>query len=322
MSDRPLLSLSTSWNSKNHSDGYAMCQEIASLGFTHMELSHGIRVVLVPGILRAVQEGVIKVGTCHNFCPLPPGVDVASPNLFKPSAQEAGEFDQWVRYTKRSLDFAQQVGARLLVCHLGSLKFGFFDFDPAKKLEDLFETKPAADWSQDPAYVAQKEKTAAKLQARKGPYWQTVKKALEAVRTYALEKGIALGFENREALDELPLDPDFEEVIAGLTSPHTAGYWHDTGHAHIKEKMLFLKHREHLEKNAARLLGFHLHDVSDKGKDHQPIGSGAIDFEMISRFWRPEHLLVIELSPRVSKEGVLASKQKVEALLAARFPKA
>jgi hypothetical protein len=67
---------------------------------------------------------------------------------------------------------------------------------------------------------------------------------------------------------------------------------------------------------APRTIGFHLHDVSAKGQDHQPIGEGHIDFSMVRSFWRPEHLLTLELSPRVTVEEVVASKRRIEALLA------
>ena len=136
---------------------------------------------------------------------------------------------------------------------------------------------------------------------------------------YAVNRGVHLGFENREKFEELPLDDDFDALIGGMATPHTAGYWHDTGHADIKHSMGMLEHRLHLEKNAPRLLGFHLHDVTADGKDHQPIGAGRIDFGMISGFWRPEHLLTLELSPRVSIEDVRVSKQRIEALMTARF---
>ncbi len=36
-----------------------MLTEMAELGFRHVELSHGIRITLVPGIMKAVEEGVI-----------------------------------------------------------------------------------------------------------------------------------------------------------------------------------------------------------------------------------------------------------------------
>ena len=119
-SRKPVLALSTCWCSPRQEDGYAMLVEMAELGFTHVELSHGIRITLVPGILRAVEEGIIQVSSVHNFCPLPPGVNQAAPNLFEPSASDPREHDQWLRYTRRSLEFAGQVGARIMVCQWSS----------------------------------------------------------------------------------------------------------------------------------------------------------------------------------------------------------
>jgi sugar phosphate isomerase/epimerase len=172
---------------------------------------------------------------------------------------------------------------------------------------------------EDNAYQLVLKKTCEKLRMRMGPYWEQVQASVEEIRSYAVEHGIKLGFENREKFEELPLDDDFEALINGMAQPHTAGYWHDTGHAYIKQGLGMLEHRLHLEKNASRLLGFHLHDVSPDGKDHQPIGTGRVDFEMVSSFWRPEHLLTLELSPRVKVEDVVRSRQSVEELMTARF---
>ncbi len=316
---KPTLSLSSCWCSGRHTDGEAMLREMSALGFTHAELSHGIRITLVPGILKAVEAGVIKISSVHNFCPLPTGITYAAPNLFEPSAGDAREHDQWVRQTKRTLDFAAQIGARVMVLHLGSIKF--FWLNPVSKLVDFFESKPefaAQNGSamENPPYVALQEKTLRKLRARLTPFWARVKTSLDEIREYALEKKIALGCENREGVSELPLDDDFEDLFSSLTAPNTAGYWHDAGHAHIKETMGLLKHREHLEKNASRLLGFHLHDVNAEGSDHQAVGSGAVDFNMVSSFWKPHHLLVLELSPKLSVDDVKKSKSRVEALIA------
>jgi sugar phosphate isomerase/epimerase len=294
-----------------------MLREIADLGFTHAELSHGIRIVLLPGIIRAVEEGVIKISSTHNFCPLPTGITQAAPNLFEPSGKERREREQWVRHTRRSLDFAAQIRSAVLVLHLGSVKF--FWLNPARKLKAFVRDHPNVSVPTDPAYQAVLTKSREKLRAKMRPYWEQVRASLEEIRSHAVERGIKLGFENRVKFDELPLDDDFEALIAGLTEPHTAGYWHDTGHADIKHSMGLLEHRSHLEKNAARLLGFHLHDVSAEGKDHQPIGSGRIDFNMISRFWRPEHLLTLELNPRVNVAEVVSSKARVDALWEARL---
>jgi sugar phosphate isomerase/epimerase len=314
---KPTLALSTCWNSFRHVDGYAMLREIADLGFEYAELSHGIRIVLLPGVIRAVEEGVIKISSTHNFCPLPTGISQAAPNLFEPSVTDHREHEQWLRHTKRSLDFAAQVKSRVMVLHLGSVKFLWFN--PARKLKTFARLHPTASVPEDKAYLAVLKKACEKLRLRMGPYWQQVQASLEEIRTYAVERGIKLGCENREKFEELPLDDDFEALLAGMPQPNTAGYWHDTGHADIKQSMGVLDHRLHLAKNASRLLGFHLHDVTADGRDHQPIGAGRIDFKMISSFWRPEHLLTLELSPRVKIEDVVVSKQRVEALMAARF---
>ena len=227
-----------------------MLREIADLGFTHAELSHGIRIVLLPGVIRAVEEGIIKISSTHNFCPLPTGISQAAPNLFEPSVRDHREHEQWLRHTKRSLDFAAQVKSRVLVLHLGSVKF--FWLNPARKLKTFIRNNPTVSVPDDKAYQVVLKKSCEKLRSRMGPYWQQVQASIEEIRTYANERGIQLGFENREKFEELPLDDDFEALLSGLAQPHTAGYWHDTGHADIKQSLGMLEHRMHLEKNAPR----------------------------------------------------------------------
>ncbi len=289
-----------------------MLREIADLGFEKVELSHGIRITLVPGILKAVEEGVIRVGSVHNFCPLPMGVMQAAPNFFQPSSEDSREREQWLRQTKRSIDFAAQVGASLLVCHLGSVRYLWLM--PDRHMASYLRRRPDAVSAGDPAYRALVEKALHKFRKRMVPYWRNTQEGVLSVLDYAEEKGIRLGLENRERFEELPVDADFPEFLAGLPAHSPAGYWHDAGHAHLKEGMGLLDHRRQLENNAGRLLGFHLHDVAD-GHDHQAIGTGSIDFGMVAGFFKPEHLFVIELSPRVSVEGVRASKARVEELL-------
>lgn len=291
-----------------------MLHEMAELGFSHVELSHGIRITLVPGIMRAVQEGVVKISSTHNFCPLPTGVAQAAPNLYEPSAQDQREHEQWVRHTKRSIDFAAQMKGQVLVCHLGSVRF--FWFHPARAIRRYLLKHPDAGYTRsDAKYQAVLEKSLAKLRKRMPPFWTQVKRGLHQILDYARQKNIQLGLENRERFEELPLDSDHLELLEDFGAAEPVGYWHDTGHAEIKESLGLVQHRMQLEKLSRRTLGFHLHDVDAQGRDHQSIGEGRVDFAMVSRFWRPEHLLILELSPRVSMEQVRLSKQRLEALI-------
>jgi sugar phosphate isomerase/epimerase len=289
-----------------------MLVEMAGLGFEHVELSHGIRITLVPGILRALEQGVVKVSSTHNFCPLPTGVTHAAPNLFEPSSRDRGEREQWLRHTKRSIDFAAQMGARALVCHLGRVRF--FWFNPGRNIHRYLRDQPEAGRAGDPAYRALVERAQGRLRKRMTPFWEHTRESVAAVLEYAAERGVALGFENREKFDELPLDADFAEFLGSLPSSARAGYWHDTGHADIKEGMGLIQHRRQLEQLQDRVIGFHLHDVNAHGQDHQPVGAGHVDFRMVSEFWRPGHLLTLEFGPRVTADEVKASKAQIEAL--------
>ena len=294
-----------------------MLREMADLGFAWVELSHGIRITLAPGILKALQEGVIKVASCHNFCPLPAGVSHAAPNLYLPSSPDKRERAQWLRQSQRTVDFAQQVGAPKVVLHLGTVDFLWSH--PAKKVDAYVDAHPGADLANDPAYRKVLAKALTRLKERMPPYWENTLAGLRDLLPYAEARGVKLGFENREGLEELPLDADHPALIAAMARPAACGYWHDVGHAQIKQDLRIFDHRAHLEKNASNAIGFHLHDVSAEGRDHQAIGTGRVDFDMVSSFWRPDHTLVIELSPRLTREEVLASKQRVDELVGKRF---
>jgi sugar phosphate isomerase/epimerase len=313
---KPTLALSTAWCSHRHTDGFAMLQEMADLGFTHAELSHGIRITLVPGILKAVEEGLMQISSVHNFCPLPAGVTQAAPNLYEPSAVDSTEREQWYRQTKRTIDFGAQVKARVVVCHLGSTFFLWFN--PVRRLQAYLQAHPGAARNGDKKYQALLQKAVAKLRRRMGRSWQNTRDSLNKVLGYAAENKVMLGLENREKFEELPVDADFPEFLAGLPAGAPAGYGHDTGHAEIKQDLGLLDQRKQLTDNAGRLLGFHLHDVNAAGSDHQPIGSGRVDFAMISEFWRPYHLLVLELGPRTTVDEVRSSKERIEELMRRR----
>jgi sugar phosphate isomerase/epimerase len=141
-----------------------MLREIADLGFDRVELSHGIRITLVPGILKAVEDGIVKVGSTHNFCPLPMGAQHAAPNLFQPSSADDRERDQWLRQTKRSIDFAAQVGASVVVCHLGGVRY--FWLLPDRHMEAYRRIHPEAVKSGDKVYLSMVEKALMRIRRR------------------------------------------------------------------------------------------------------------------------------------------------------------
>src|SRR3954469_25729346 len=116
-----MYSLSTCWNSHRHTDGRAMLEEVRALGFEYAELSHGTRISLLPGILDAVDSGVVKISTLHNFCPLPMGIDRSAPNVFQFSSDNPRERENAYKHTIKTIETAERLKAKLVVLHMGSV---------------------------------------------------------------------------------------------------------------------------------------------------------------------------------------------------------
>ncbi len=298
-----MYSLSTCWNSHRHTDGRALLNEIRELGFDYAELSHGTRISLMPGILEAVHAGEIKISSLHNFCPLPMGVNHSAPNLYQFSAEKARERELAVRYTLKTLEFAQRVQAPLVVLHLGSIEM--------KNYTDKLKNMLGRGEKSSPKYEKLCTELTQKREAKKEKFVERVYETLRKILPEAEARGLKVGVENREALEEIPLDSDFTFFFREFTSP-SAVYWHDTGHAQIKENLGFVHHAMHLESLADRLAGFHIHDVQFPGRDHCAPGSGTVDFASLKPMIKPGHIKVFEFSPSLTVEEVKSGVEHVK----------
>jgi sugar phosphate isomerase/epimerase len=270
-----------------------MLAEIRQLGFEYAELSHGTRISLLPGILDAVDAGEIKISSLHNFCPLPMGVNHSAPNLYQFSADRPREREMADRYTIKTIEFASRVKAPVVVLHVGSIEMK----DYTGRLLEL-----AARGERESAkFQKLSEELDNKREAKKEPFLERTKQSLKKVLPEAESHGVMLGVENRQALEELPIESDYPFIFRELASPNLV-YWHDTGHAQIKENLGFIRHAMHLESLKDRLFGFHIHDVQFPGRDHCAPGTGTIDFAALKSVVKPGHVKVFEFSPSLTAE--------------------
>ena len=76
-----------------------MLREIKQLGFDLVELGHGIRISLMPGIQKIFDDGEVRFSSLHNFCPLPVEVMGASPDCYTFSAAHGMERERAVKQT-------------------------------------------------------------------------------------------------------------------------------------------------------------------------------------------------------------------------------
>jgi sugar phosphate isomerase/epimerase len=296
-----MIAFSTCWNSGRHTAGDEMLREIkGELGFDLIELGHGIRISLIPGIQKMFDAGEVRFSSLHNFCPLPVEVMVASPDCFRFSAAYPEERERAVRQTFQTIDFAERLGAPFVVLHLGEVNMQPIT-DP---LIDLVE---AGEYLSR-RYVELKVKAVQKREKIGPNYLQRVKDCLRRIIERAALKNIRLGVESRRGYEEIPTEREFPALLDEMNSPQI-GYWHDFGHVQIKENLAFLDHAEWLRAIGPRTFGCHVQDCIWPAQDHQPPFAGDVDLEKLVPLLPANCLFVWEMSPRITVDKIRQSVQ-------------
>lgn len=96
-------------------------------------------------------------------------------------------------------------------------------------------------------------------------------------------------------------------VLADL-SKHGLGYWHDTGHIHLRERAGLEPQGKWLDSYASRMLGVHLQDAAEGGAELPP-GAGEVDFKLVKDFLPANAERVLEINQRHGRAEILAAVQ-------------
>jgi len=278
-----------------------MLREIkGKLGFDLIELGHGIRISLMPGIQQMFDAGKIRFSSLHNFCPLPVEVMTASPDCYKFSAAHPEERERAVKQTCQTIDFADRIGAPFVVMHLGEV--------PMQPITDPLIALAKKGKLLSREYVQRKIRAVQKREAAAAPYLERVKDCLRQIIDYAAAKNIKLGLENRRDYEEIPTERELPALLDEMNSPQL-GYWHDFGHAQIKENLAFLDHAEWLRAIGPRTLGCHVQDCIWPAQDHQPPFAGNVDLEKLVPLLSSDCIFVWEMSPNKTADDIRRSVQ-------------
>ena len=296
-----MIAFSTCWNSGRHSAGDKMLLEIkGKLGFELIELGHGIRISLIPGIQKVFDAGEVRFSSLHNFCPLPVEVMAASPDCYQFSAVYPQERERAIKQTFQTIDFAARLGAPFVVLHLGTVKM--------QPITDrLIELAKAGEYLSR-KYVSLKLKAVEKRERIAPTYLERVKDCLRRIIDYAASKSVRLGLESRRGYEEIPSERELPALLDEINSPQL-GYWHDFGHAQIKENLAFLDHAEWLRAIGPRAFGCHVQDCIWPAQDHEPPFAGDVDLEKLVPLLPSNCLFVWEMSPRKTADEILQSVQ-------------
>jgi len=295
-----VIAFSTCWNSHRHTDGAEMLREILELGFDQVELGHGIRISLVPGIQEMFDAGQVRFTSLHNFCPLPVEVMAASPDCYQFSAASPEERDRAVKQTFQTIDFAARLDAPFVVLHLGEVNMSPI----TERLIKLAKTGKHLSRK----YVKLKIEAVQKRE-RIGPtYLQRVKDCLGRIIEHAASKNIRIALEGRRGYEEIPTERELPRLLDEIGSAQL-GYWHDFGHLQIKQNLGFIDHAEWLHLIGSRAYGCHVQDCIWPAKDHEAPFTGDVNFEKLVPLLPRNCLFVWEMSPNKTADAIRRSVQ-------------
>jgi sugar phosphate isomerase/epimerase len=276
-----------------------MLAEIWELGIRRVELSHGIRLSLLQGIADFLRDHDMVITSVHNFCPLPLEVFHASPDCLLCTSPDSTERKRAQKHTLATIDQAARFGARYVILHLGFVPM----HDATRRLAKLIYRGEIF----GRGFVQTKLRAA--RQREKTDLYPRVRDWLLPVIEHAKQAGIRLGIENRIEVHAFPNEAEFKKLFDDFKEP-VVGYWHDFGHAQVREHLTLQDHAEWLQGVASRLVGCHVHDVIYPDRDHRIPFTGTVPFKELFPLI-PSHVpLVWELSPTAQPEAIHTGLQK------------
>ena len=291
-----------------------MLEEIRALGFEYAELSHNTSIALLPGIQAAVKDGVIKVLSLHNFCPLPIGVTGMAPDCYRPSAADDRERDQALRHTLRTLEFAAMLGAKVVVLHLGCVPMRWPN-RPRQLMVMYADGKELT-----PQFEQLRQKTLMARERKREKYFVQVCRVLDRLVPRVKELKLTLGMETRMGIEEIPNEDEADNLIRCYGTDALA-YWFDNAHGQIKENMGLLRQESVLERFRGRMAGMHLQDFVPPLMDHLPPGLGEYEFARLAPFVDDEMIVSWEIhgewDPQVIADGTRRVHKLLRRLVAA-----
>ncbi len=278
-----------------------MCDEIRELGFERIEASHGLSLLLVPGIIQSVEEKRIIVEGVHNYCPSPLELQGDAPDAYQFTSHREWERSRCYRLTMESMEFAASVGARYIVLHMGRVGL-LRDSSRSKELERMARHGALG----TRAYAQRKGELMRERAKKSDLYFGRAKEALYQLRDKAEELDIRLGVEGRSHFEQVPSESEMMMIMREFADDPYVVYWHDFGHIQRKHNLLMLDHEQYLSELQPYIYGAHVNDVQWPARDHRaPLFGGDVNFSrLMPRFFKQSMPLTWELSSSIKSEVI------------------
>lgn len=275
-----------------------MVDEILSLGVDTIEISHGLKVSLLPGIQKAFKAGRMKVSGVHNFCPSPVELMIDAPDAYEFTSHRSHERQRALSLTLKTIELAAEFQAKYVVLHLGTV--------PMKSRSKILTNMVIDGQLNTRKYVKEKLTMIKEREALGRLYLNRAKEALAVIAQHAEKFQVPVAVESRSHYEQVPSEREMAALMSEVAGPWV-GYWHDFGHVQLKANLSLLDHYEWLSIMKPYLIGCHLHDVIWPERDHRVPFQGSVDFDRLLPLVPVHKPIVWELSYRRKKEDILMS---------------
>jgi sugar phosphate isomerase/epimerase len=118
--------------------------------------------------------------------------------------------------------------------------------------------------------------------------------------------GLTLVVENRSDFEAVPTEREMLELLRRFDTPHLR-YWHDFGHAQLRESLGLLDHAQWLQEISPYAVGAHLQDARWPDEDHLIPFEGEIPFDRLVPLLPPSIPYVLELSSKATPAAIQAA---------------
>ena len=294
-----MIAFSTNWNAGREKDGGRLVEEILELGFNTIELGHGLNVSQLQGIRRAYAKGIFHVASIHNYCPMPVEVMTDNPDCYEFTAYRASDRERAVQLTQRTMTTAQEFGARYVVLHLGRAT-------PLTGMSDSLLAKLEECGAASKEYARFKLQQVIRREKSAQAYLDRVTSLLEPLMEEAVKLNLTLCIENRSDFEAIPSERELLVMLKRFDSPHLR-YWHDFGHAQMRENMGLLDHAQWLREIAPYAVGAHLQDAVWPDVDHLVPFEGEIPFDRLVPLLPSSLPYILELSAKATPTAIRAA---------------
>ena len=294
------LSISTRWNASRHHVGETMIEEILALGLGCVELGYDLRSELIPGVKAMVESHAIRVKSVHNFCPIPVGAPRPHPELYTPASPDRREREFAVVHISKTLRFAAEMGARVVVCHSGNVDVPKYSFDLLRMASHNEQFSEAYEALKLKAQIARDKKAPRQI--------DYLSESLEALVPVIQETGVHLALENLPTWEAIPSELESEQLMKRF---HSSGIrlWWDIGHAQIRENLGFINSSRWVHRLAPHIAGLHIHDVAPPGQDHIMPPRGKVDFKALSDLAKMDMVRVLEPAPDTDPQHIVRAME-------------